>query len=80
MYVCIVSIKLLGDQAIFMKGIYILGNIAALAFALYKFNSMGLLPTHQSDWLEFLEPQKVYNSLPYMLHFTSNFKFPQYRI
>ncbi len=55
----VVSIKLLGDQAIFMKGIYILGNIAALAFALYKFNSMGLLPTHQSDWLEFLEPQKV---------------------
>ena len=55
----VVSIKLLGDQAIFMKGIYILGNIAALAVALYKFNSMGLLPTHQSDWLEFLEPQKV---------------------
>ena len=52
--------KLQGDQAIFQKAIFVLANLVGIGLAIYKFNSMGLLPTHQSDWLEFLEPQKVY--------------------
>lgn len=44
-----------GDQHILQKLIYLLGNIAAVAVALYKCHSMGLLPTHPSDWLDFLE-------------------------
>ena len=50
--------KLQGDQAIFQKAIFVLANLVGIGLAIYKFNSMGVLPTHQSDWLEFLEPQK----------------------
>ena len=55
--------KLQGDQAIFQKAIFVLANLVGIGLAIYKFNSMGVLPTHQSDWLEFLEPQKVYTQL-----------------
>jgi len=34
---------------------YAVGNLMALALAVYKCNSMGLLPTHASDWLSFAE-------------------------
>lgn len=51
--------NLVGDQAIFQKAIFVLGNLAVIGLAIYKFHSMGLLPTYQSDWLEFQEPQKV---------------------
>lgn len=47
-----------GNQAVFQKFVYFLGNIACLALALYKCQSMGLLPTHSSDWLDFLENPK----------------------
>lgn len=44
-----------GSQAILQKIVYFIGNLASLALALYKCQSMGLLPTHSSDWLDFLE-------------------------
>ncbi|XP_053206515.1 ER membrane protein complex subunit 4-like [Panonychus citri] len=46
-----------GNQSILQKFIYLLGNILCLALALYKCQSMGLLPIHPSDWLDFVEPQ-----------------------
>lgn len=39
------------------KIVYFLGNLANVALAVYKCHSMGLLPTHASDWLAFVEPQ-----------------------
>ena len=30
--------------------------LAGLAMALYKLNSMGLLPTHASDWVSGMKP------------------------
>lgn len=49
-----------GHQAILQKFVYFMGNLACLALALYKCQSMGLLPTHSSDWLDFLEtPQRI---------------------
>ncbi|XP_046842391.1 ER membrane protein complex subunit 4-like isoform X2 [Xenia sp. Carnegie-2017] len=48
-------VTLEGDQSFLMKIIYLLGNIALLLLALYKCQSMGLLPTSPSDWIEFVE-------------------------
>lgn len=49
-----------GNQAILQNIVYLIGNLASLALALYKCQSMGLLPTHSSDWLDFLEnPSRV---------------------
>lgn len=39
------------------KMVFFLGNLVNIALALYKCHSMGLLPTHTSDWLAFVEPQ-----------------------
>jgi len=39
------------------KAVYILGNLVCLGLAIYKCQVMGLLPTHSSDWLAFVEPQ-----------------------
>ncbi|XP_074645423.1 ER membrane protein complex subunit 4-like [Tubulanus polymorphus] len=47
-----------GNQAIAQKFMYFVGNIAALVLAIYKCQTMGLLPTHPSDWLAFVQPQK----------------------
>lgn len=46
-----------GSQAAGQKFVFFLGNLANIILALYKFHSMGLLPTHASDWLAFVEPQ-----------------------
>ncbi|XP_046991801.1 ER membrane protein complex subunit 4 isoform X1 [Schistocerca americana] len=46
-----------GDHAVVQKFAYLLGNIVSVALALYKCHSMGLLPSHASDWLAFVEPQ-----------------------
>ncbi|XP_037941602.1 ER membrane protein complex subunit 4 [Teleopsis dalmanni] len=46
-----------GAQGSGQKLVYFLGNLANVALALYKCHSMGLLPTHSSDWLAFVEPQ-----------------------
>lgn len=46
-----------GTNATLQKFIYLLGNIVNVGLALYKCHSMGILPTHTSDWLAFQEPQ-----------------------
>lgn len=46
-----------GTNASLQKFIYLLGNLINVALALYKCHSMGILPTHTSDWLAFQEPQ-----------------------
>ena len=38
------------------KVVFVLGNLVGLALAMYKCHSMGLLPTHASDWLAFADP------------------------
>ena len=48
-----------GSQAPLQKLVYMFGNIVCLALAVYKCQTMGLLPTYGSDWLAFVEPQKV---------------------
>ncbi|XP_068621220.1 ER membrane protein complex subunit 4 [Battus philenor] len=45
-----------GTQAAGQKFVYFIGNIVNILLALYKCQSMGLLPTHSSDWLAFEEP------------------------
>uniref|UniRef100_A0A0K8TQ16 ER membrane protein complex subunit 4 n=1 Tax=Tabanus bromius TaxID=304241 RepID=A0A0K8TQ16_TABBR len=47
-----------GSHGFGQKVTYFLGNLANIALALYKCQSMGLLPTHASDWLAFVEPQR----------------------
>ena len=43
-------------SALGQKIVFVLGNMANVALAVYKFNSMGLLPTYVSDWLAFADP------------------------
>ena len=38
------------------KVVYVIGNLLTILMALYKCHSMGLLPTHTSDWLAFADP------------------------
>ncbi len=38
------------------KFVFVLGNLANVALAMYMCHSMGLLPTHASDWLAFADP------------------------
>jgi hypothetical protein len=45
-------------QGLIQKMVYFVSNLLGIALALYKCSSMGLLPTHSSDWLSFLEPQE----------------------
>lgn len=44
------------SSAILQMIVYVFGNLVNMALALYKCHSMGLLPTHASDWLAFVEP------------------------
>lgn len=44
-------------SSIGQKLVYILGNLINIGLALYKCQSMGLLPVYSSDWLAFVEPQ-----------------------
>ncbi|KAK3507722.1 hypothetical protein QTP70_034827, partial [Hemibagrus guttatus] len=39
--------------------VYLIGNLLGSALAIYKCQSMGLLPTHSSDWLAFIEPPQA---------------------
>ena len=43
-------------SALGQKIVFVLGNLANVALAVCKFNSMGLLPTYASDWLAFADP------------------------
>ncbi|XP_045191495.1 ER membrane protein complex subunit 4-like [Mercenaria mercenaria] len=47
-----------GSQHILQKFVYMFGNIVCLALAVYKCQTMGLLPTTPSDWLAFVEAQR----------------------
>lgn len=47
-----------GSQAIVQRLVFFMGNLGCLALAVYKCHSMGLLPTHSSDWLDFLDSPK----------------------
>jgi len=47
-----------GNHSFIQKVVYCIGNFLNLGVALYKCQSMGLLPTHASDWLAFVEPQE----------------------
>lgn len=38
------------------KIVYILGNLIGIALAIYKFLSMGIIPSYDSDWLAFADP------------------------
>ncbi len=51
-----------GGQALLQRIVYFVGNLLGLALAIYKCQVMGLLPTHPSDWLAFVEPQQVRGS------------------
>ncbi|XP_076271093.1 ER membrane protein complex subunit 4 [Rhynchophorus ferrugineus] len=44
------------SSAILQMLVYVFGHLVNMALALYKCHSMGLLPTHASDWLAFVEP------------------------
>lgn len=46
------------DNAFLPMIVYVVGNILCLGLAVYKCQVMGLLPTHASDWLAFVEPQQ----------------------
>jgi hypothetical protein len=45
-----------GASTIGQKIIFVIGNLVNLGLAMYKCHSMGLLPTHASDWLAFADP------------------------
>ncbi|KAJ1356775.1 hypothetical protein KIN20_014563 [Parelaphostrongylus tenuis] len=62
------TFKPLEDQnagnLIIHKIVFILGNMGAIALAIYKVHTMGLLPNTPSDWLEFIpQPQRVQYSI-----------------
>lgn len=40
------------------KLLYFFGNLTHLGLALYKCQSMGLLPTYNSDWIAFADQQR----------------------
>lgn len=40
-------------------GVYILMNLAGIGLAAYKCSMMGLIPSTQADWLEFLHQAEV---------------------
>lgn len=39
--------------------VYLLANVVGIGLGVYKVNAMGLLPTSQSDWLEFMLVREV---------------------
>lgn len=51
------TFKAIEGQLIGQKLAFFVGNLVNMGLALYKCHSMGLLPTHASDWLAFVEPQ-----------------------
>ena len=51
------SFDLIQSNISLQKFVFFVGNLINIGLALYKCHSMGLLPTHASDWLAFVEPQ-----------------------
>lgn len=60
-FFCLQAFKLLESSSQqWLQGlVYLIGNLLGSALAIYKCQSMGLLPTHSSDWLAFIEPPQV---------------------
>ena len=58
-YLYLVFDKLTGDQHVLQKLLYLSANILILGLAMWKLRNMGLLPTAQSDWVEFIEAREV---------------------
>ncbi|CEF69465.1 ER membrane protein complex subunit 4 [Strongyloides ratti] len=61
------TFKVLEEQMsgsiILNKLVYIIGNLLGILLAMYKCNSMGLLPNGTSDWLDFMEhPEPLQSS------------------
>lgn len=52
------SFEQVNQKIMLQKLIFFLGNLINIGLALYKCHSMGLLPTHASDWLAFVDPQQ----------------------
>ena len=78
--VCAVFKKLSGDQAVLQMAVYLLANLVGIGLGLYKVNAMGLLPTSQSDWLEFMVVREVSaQSIP-LFNIKMFFAPPGYRI
>lgn len=50
------TFKMIETNTIGQMIVYVLGNILNIGMALYKCQSMGLLPIYSSDWLAFVEP------------------------
>lgn len=61
LFCCVSAFKLLESSSQqWLQGlVYLIGNLLGSALAIYKCQSMGLLPTHSSDWLAFIEPPQV---------------------
>ena len=57
----------LGVNILGQKLVFILGNLAGVALAMFKCHSMGLLPTHASDWLAFADPLERAEVGPFLL-------------
>jgi ER membrane protein complex subunit 4 len=50
------SFETVQQNIVLQKLVFFIGNLINIGLALYKCHSMGLLPTHASDWLAFVEP------------------------
>jgi ER membrane protein complex subunit 4 len=50
------SFESVQQNILLQKLVFFIGNLINIGLALYKCHSMGLLPTHASDWLAFVEP------------------------
>ena len=69
----VVAFKMIeGKRSTVQRMVYALGNLMGVGLAVYKCQVMGLLPTHASDWLAFVEPQKV--CFDYNVFFETIFK------
>ena len=51
--------------------VYLLANVVGIGLGVYKVNAMGLLPTSQSDWLEFMLVREVCLICPHVITFVS---------
>lgn len=50
------AVTVQNQNVVLQKLVFFVGNLINIGLALYKCHSMGLLPTHASDWLAFVEP------------------------
>ncbi|KAL3314469.1 ER membrane protein complex subunit 4 [Cichlidogyrus casuarinus] len=65
--------KIEGGQVNLQCFVYLMGNFAIILLAIYKFHSMGLLPTYSSDWLAFIEQSPV-SFTPHFTHLSLEFR------